>query len=103
MVFIVITSTSIPDHLRGYLTRFLNEVNTGVFVGNVSHRVRNNLWQRCGQALQTGTMTMINQDSSREQGFAVNTLGPERRIISDMDGFLIASTLSPLTPKNGRL
>ncbi|MDY3128294.1 MAG: type I-E CRISPR-associated endoribonuclease Cas2e [Corynebacterium sp.] len=93
-MFVVITSTSIPDHLGGYLSRFLSEVDAGVYVGNVSRRVRDNLWRRCAEAIKEGSLTIINEDSSREQGFAVNTLGPRRRTITDMDGFLIACTFS---------
>ena len=100
MMFVVIASSSIPDHLGGYLSRFLSEVNTGVFVGNVSRKVRDHLWQRCAVAVKDGSLTMINPDSTREQGFAVNTLGPQRRVIQDFDGFLLACTLSPATGKN---
>lgn len=101
-MFLVIVSRSLPDHLSGYLSRFLSEVDTGVFVGNVSRRVRDNLWKRCGQALKSGSLTMINNDPSREQGFAVNTMGPRRRNIIDMDGLLLVSTLSSAIVKNDR-
>lgn len=93
-MFMVITATKLPEHLRGYLSRFLLEVDTGVYVGNVSRRVRDNLWRRCVSVMGEGTLTMINSDASREQGFAVNTLGTNRRVIRDHDGLLLAETLS---------
>lgn len=99
-MFVVITCSAVPDHLHGYLTRFLSEVDTGVYVGNVSKRVRNNLWIRCSMALKNGRLTMINRDPDREQGFAVNTLGPQHRTIIDVDGLLLASTLLPAEHKN---
>lgn len=99
-MFLVITCSAVPDHLHGYLTRLLSEVDTGVYVGNVSRRVRNNLWTRCATAIKSGRLTMINRDPEREQGFAVNTLGSQRRTIIDMDGLLLASTLLPARPKN---
>ena len=43
---------------------------------------------------------MINRDPEREQGFAVNTFGPQRRKIIDVDGLLLASTLLPKEPEN---
>lgn len=93
-MFLVITTTSLPDHMHGYLSRFLSEVDTGVFVGNVSRRVRDNLWRRLSNAIADGSLTMINEDRTREQGFAVNTMGPRRRTIIDMDGLLLACTFS---------
>ncbi len=99
-MFLVVTCSAVPDYLHGYLTRFLSEVDTGVYVGNVSRRVRNNLWSRCTSVLTTGRLTMINRDPEREQGFAVNTFGPQRRKIIDVDGLLLASTLLPKEPEN---
>ena len=93
-MFVVISSRNIPNHLHGYLSRFLAEVDTGVYVGNVSRRVRDNLWKRCAEAIKEGSLTIINEDHTREQGFAVNTLGPQCRIIKDMDGLLLACTFS---------
>lgn len=39
-MFVVITATKLPDHVRGYVSRFLVEVDQGVYVGTVSRRVR---------------------------------------------------------------
>lgn len=93
-MFVVIVTTNIPEHLQGYLSRFLMQVDTSVYVGNVSRRVRDNLWKRCVGASSVGTLTVINNDPSREQGFAVNTLGPNRRRIKDYDGLLLPEFLS---------
>jgi len=35
-MFAVISCTAIPDHVRGFLTRFFSEVSTGLYVGIVS-------------------------------------------------------------------
>jgi len=99
-MFLVLTATRLPDHLSGYISRFLTEVDTGVFVGNVSRRVRDNLWKRCNEAIKAGSLTMINNDPAREQGFAVNTIGPNRRQILDFDGMLLPATLSAPEAEN---
>lgn len=101
-LFLIITSRSLPQHMHGYLSRFLSEADTGVYVGNVSKRVRDNLWRRCSEALKEGSLTMINEDSRREQGFAINTLGPNRRTLIDMDGLLLSATFSTSKAKNRR-
>ncbi|MFW0155816.1 type I-E CRISPR-associated endoribonuclease Cas2e [Rothia sp. P6271] len=95
-MFVVLTTVSLPQHVHGYLTRFLSEVSVGVFVGNVSARVRDNLWERCVLAAGDGLLTLIYSDKSMEQGFNVRTHGSQRRVMVDCDGVLLASS-SPLS------
>lgn len=40
----VIVLIAAPEGLRGHLTRWMVEVNAGVFVGNPSRRIRDRLW-----------------------------------------------------------
>jgi len=54
---IVIIVSSIPQQLRGYLTRFLMEPSTGVFVGHVSARVRDSLWSKVADNIGVGKAT----------------------------------------------
>lgn len=56
---IVITLTNCPLSLRGDLTKWLQEINTGVYVGQVSARVRDNLWKRICEQSKTGRATMV--------------------------------------------
>ena len=48
---LVISLVNAPAQLRGYLTRFLSEAQAGLFVGEVSVRVRDLLWQRIDKDL----------------------------------------------------
>src|SRR5260370_40657296 len=41
---VVISTTAVPDHVRGALTRWLTEPAPGLYVGTVSARVREGLW-----------------------------------------------------------
>ena len=50
---IVITLTDCPPKLRGDLSKWLCEINTGVYVGNLSGRVRDELWERVCSNLHT--------------------------------------------------
>jgi CRISPR-associated protein Cas2 len=56
---IVISLTDCPPKLRGDLSKWLLEINTGVYVGNVSTRVREELWERICQNVKTGRATMV--------------------------------------------
>ena len=55
----MITMTNCPPRLRGDLSKWLCEINTGVYVGNVSGRVRDALWDRVCQNLKNGQATMV--------------------------------------------
>ena len=56
---IVIVLSSCPTGLRGDLTKWALEVSAGVFVGNVSARVRELLWQRIEETAGTGQALMV--------------------------------------------
>ena len=51
--------TDCPPRLRGDLSKWLQEVNAGVYVGNVSGRVRDAIWDRVCRNLNTGRATMV--------------------------------------------
>jgi CRISPR-associated protein Cas2 len=51
--------TDCPPRLRGDLSKWLQEVNTGVYVGNVNSRVREAIWQRVCENLKNGRATMV--------------------------------------------
>lgn len=56
---IVITLSDCPPALRGDLTRWLQEISTGVYVGHVSARVRDELWERVRDRTKHGKATMV--------------------------------------------
>lgn len=56
---IVITLTDCPPRLRGDLSKWLIEINTGVYVGCVSARVREELWKRVKEHLSNGRATLV--------------------------------------------
>lgn len=66
MVIVVLTNS--PPKLRGDLTKWLMEVNTGVYVGKINARVRKELWERICDNLGNGSATMVFP-AKNEQGF----------------------------------
>jgi len=64
---IVIVVAACPIGLRGHLTRWLLEISAGVFVGNVSSRVRDLLWTRTLEMVKTGRAIMVFS-ANNEQG-----------------------------------
>ena len=82
---IVMILVKVPPGLRGELTRWLLEVDAGVFVGHVSARVRDKLWKKCCQAKHVGGVTQI-WSTNNEQRFRIRMCGNTRREIVELDG-----------------
>ena len=59
---IVIMLSDCPPKVRGDLSKWLCEINTGVFVGNVSSRVREEVWQRICENIKSGQATMHREN-----------------------------------------
>ncbi|MEU8271820.1 type I-E CRISPR-associated endoribonuclease Cas2e, partial [Sphaerisporangium sp. NPDC049002] len=51
---VVISTTAIPDHVGGALSRWLIEPCPGLFVGTVSARVRDELWAAVSASVGEG-------------------------------------------------
>lgn len=72
--------------LRGALSRWLLEPKAGVFLGNPSARVRDELWERAiKKAPETGALLQIWTDQN-PQGFSYRQTGNRRREFVDLEG-----------------
>lgn len=77
--------------MRGFLSRWFLEPRAGVFVGTVSARVRELLWQRvCSQ--RTASALLVYR-AANEQGFAMLVHGDPRRAVVDADGLMLVMKL----------
>lgn len=56
---VVMTMNSCPPKLRGDLTKWLFEIHTGVYVGQVNAKVREMLWSRVCQNIKDGQAVMV--------------------------------------------
>lgn len=84
---IVITMTDCPSKLRGDLTKWLFEIDTGVYVGDVSARVREALWERICGNIGGGRATMV-YSAKNEQHLEFRTHNTPWKI-RDFDGIKI--------------
>ncbi len=57
---LVIATMAVPDHLRGALSRWTSEVVPGIFVGSVSARVRDQLWQSVTETVGNGAAVLVH-------------------------------------------
>lgn len=70
----VLILTACPPGLRGYITRWMLEASPGVFVGRLSARVRENLWDLVVAERKQGKALLI-YSTNNEQGYAVRSAG----------------------------
>ncbi|MFZ5993462.1 MAG: type I-E CRISPR-associated endoribonuclease Cas2e [Thermodesulfobacteriota bacterium] len=89
---LVIVVENAPPRLRGRLAIWLLEVRAGVYVGNVSRRVREMIWDTIGKGIEDGNVVMA-WSTNTESGFDFLTLGQNRRIPVEMDGIKLVSFL----------
>lgn len=82
---IIVILERVKPGLRGTLTRWLLEVRTGVFVGTVSSRVREYLWDSIQEKVGDGNALLI-WAAKTEQGFAMRAVGENGRDIFDNEG-----------------
>lgn len=89
---LVIVVENVPPRLRGRLAIWLLEVRAGVYVGNVSRRVREMIWDQVEKGIEEGNAVMA-WSTNTESGYDFMTLGKNRRIPREMDGIKLVSFL----------
>ncbi|WP_026460646.1 type I-E CRISPR-associated endoribonuclease Cas2e [Schaalia suimastitidis] len=71
---LVLVLSSVPEGLRGHVTRWLLEISPGVFVGQLSARVRDRLWETVTRTMGEGRAVMVFR-ARNEQGLQFLTWG----------------------------
>ena len=87
-----------PESLKGELSRWLNEPKSGVFAGNVSARVRDELWALATRKVKDGSVMQVWTDTSCPQGYRCRSYGKPSRAFVDFEGTVLVRT-PPSKPK----
>jgi len=90
VAFLVVVTENVPPRLRGRLAIWLLEVRAGVYIGDVSRRTREMIWQQLDAGHSEGNVVMAWASSS-ESGYDFQTLGPNRRQPIDFDGLRLVA------------
>lgn len=96
---IVMILENVPLGLRGELSRWLLEPRSGVFVGHVSARVRDKLWDKCCQNAKTGGLLQI-WSTNTEQRFQMRHHGDTSRQIIELEGLQLIQIPHDLDQKS---
>ncbi|KAF0805186.1 hypothetical protein A167_03552 [Alcanivorax sp. S71-1-4] len=90
MAFLVVVTESVPPRLRGRLAIWLLEVRAGIYIGDVSRRTREMIWQQLEAGHESGNVVMAWASNS-ESGYDFQTLGTNRREPIDYDGLRLVA------------
>ncbi|MDD0811739.1 type I-E CRISPR-associated endoribonuclease Cas2e [Curvibacter sp. RS43] len=85
MAFLTVVTESVPPRLRGRLAIWLLEVRAGVYIGDVSRRTREMIWEQLSAGHEAGNVVMA-WASQNESGYEFQTLGVSRRVPVEFDG-----------------
>ncbi len=85
MSFLVVVTENVPPRVRGRMAIWLLEVRAGVYIGDVSKRTREMIWQQLCEGHEDGNVVMA-WSSNHESGYEFQTLGPNRRLPVEFDG-----------------
>lgn len=97
MSFVVVVTENVPPRVRGRMAIWLLEVRAGVYIGDVSRRTREMLWEQLSEGYEEGNVVMA-WASSHESGYEFQTLGANRRIAVEFDGLHLVSFLPQERP-----
>lgn len=85
MSFVVVVTENVPPRVRGRMAIWLLEVRAGVYIGNVSRRTREMIWEHLSKGHEEGNVVMA-WASNHESGYEFQTLGHNRRVPVEFDG-----------------
>jgi len=87
---LVIVVENVPHRLRGRLAVWLIEIRAGVYVGDLSAKVREMIWAQMVDGIEGGNAIMA-WSTNTESGFDFVTLGENRRLPVEFDGLKLVS------------
>lgn len=95
---LTVVTENVPPRLRGRLAVWLLEIRAGVYVGNVSQRIREMIWEQINALADDGNVVMT-WATNTESGYDFVTYGENRRMPVDLDGLRLVTFL-PIDGEN---
>ncbi|MDY0207744.1 MAG: type I-E CRISPR-associated endoribonuclease Cas2e [Pseudomonas sp.] len=96
MSMLVVVTEAVPPRLRGRLAVWLLEIRAGVYVGDMSRRIREMIWQQVEELAEDGNVVMA-WATNTESGFDFITYGKNRRMPVEFDGLRLVKFLPEST------
>ena len=92
MSMLTVVTENVHPRLRGRLAVWLLEIRAGVYVGDVSQRIREMIWEQINFLADEGNVVMA-WTTNTESGFDFVTYGENRRMPIDLDGLRLVKFL----------
>ncbi len=89
---LVIVLENAPLKLRGRLSLYMIELRAGVFVGDLSAKVRQMLRSQIEAGIEDGNAVIV-WSTNNEGGYDFETIGTNRRMPVEFDGLKLISFL----------
>lgn len=74
-----------PESTKGVVSRYLMEISSGVFIGNIKANIREELWDFVRGNLGKGSLIMAHSDNS-VMGHQIRTQNINKRTMKSLDG-----------------
>ena len=87
---LVMILEKVPASLRGELSKWMIEPKAGIFLGRLTGRVRDRLWEKATENARAGACLQI-WSTNNEQGFEIRSHGDTSRTIVDLEGLYVVS------------
>lgn len=100
MSMVTVVTEAVPPRLRGRLAVWLLEVRAGVYIGDVSRRIREMIWEQVNALAGNGNVVMA-WSTNTESGFDFVTYGQNRREPIELDGLRLVKYMpveEPVSP-----
>ena len=85
MAMLTVVTEAVPPRLRGRLAVWLLEIRAGIYVGDVSRKIREMIWYQVNELAEEGNVVMA-WATNTESGFDFVTYGKNRRMPVELDG-----------------
>ena len=95
---VVLNVVNCPQQLRGDLTKWMLEINTGVYVGKLNAKIREEIWQRVCDNIKSGQASMV-YSCNNEQGYDFYTHNTTWKPV-DYDGITLIKKHALLGDEN---
>lgn len=95
---LVIVVENAPPRLRGRLAVWLLEIRAGVYVGKVSRRIKEMIWNQVVEVIADGN-AVVAWSTNNENGFDFETVGNNRRTPIELDGLKLVSFIPQQSSK----
>ena len=93
MSMCIVVTENVPPRLRGRLAVWLLEIRAGVYIGDVSRRIREMIWFNIEELAEDGNAVM-SWATNTESGFDFITYGENRRNPVDYEGLRLVTYFS---------